>query len=104
MKGETIQKDAAIEVVNDVIRQLEKAAEDTELANLFERVAATMIKYKIRDLPLASAEQPEVIRCRDCRYFAGAGRKCMNNIMVRVDWFYCYYAEKKWKAAKREKV
>lgn len=46
----------------------------------------------LRDLPSA---QPEIIRCKDCKYFAGEGMYCENDIIVHFDHFYCYNAERR---------
>jgi len=46
----------------------------------------------LRQLPSA---EPEIIRCRDCKYFAGEGMYCGQNICVQFDHFYCYYGERK---------
>lgn len=46
----------------------------------------------LKELPSA---QPEIIRCRDCKYFAGEGMYCGQNICVQFDHFYCYYGERK---------
>lgn len=34
-------------------------------------------------------------RCKDCKYYAGEGMYCANDIIVQFDHFYCYYAERK---------
>ena len=39
--------------------------------------------------------QPEIIRCKDCRWFAGEGMYCTNNILTQFDHFFCYYGERK---------
>lgn len=36
-----------------------------------------------------------VIRCKECKHFAGEGMYCAENICVQFDHFYCYYAERK---------
>jgi hypothetical protein len=36
-----------------------------------------------------------LIRCKDCKYFAGEGMYCENDIIVHFDHFYCYNAERR---------
>lgn len=36
-----------------------------------------------------------VVRCRDCRWYAGEGMYCTNNILTQFDHFFCYYGERK---------
>lgn len=43
---------------------------------------------------LPSAE-PEIIRCKDCKYYAGEGMYCAWDIMVHYDHFFCYHAERR---------
>ena len=40
-------------------------------------------------------EQPEIIRCKDCKHFAGEGMYCSCDIIVQFDHFYCYHAERR---------
>jgi len=47
---------------------------------------------KIVNLPSA---QPEIIRCKDCKHFAGEGMYCSCDIIVQFDHFYCYHAERR---------
>ena len=35
----------------------------------------------------------KVVRCKDCRWYAGEGMYCTNNILVQFDHFFCYYGE-----------
>ena len=37
----------------------------------------------------------QVVRCRDCKHYAGEGMYCSQDICVMFDHFYCYYAERK---------
>ena len=46
----------------------------------------------IEELPSA---QPEIIRCKDCKHFAGEGMYCSCDIIVQFDHFYCYHAERR---------
>lgn len=48
------------------------------------------LEKRLRALPPA---EPEIIRCKDCKHFAGEGMYCANNILVPFSHFYCYYAE-----------
>jgi hypothetical protein len=55
--------------------------------------ALEMLIDKIANAPSIDAEQ--VIRCRDCKHYAGEGKRCDWDICVQVDRFYCYYGERK---------
>ena len=46
----------------------------------------------LHNLPSA---QPEIIRCKDCKHFAGEGMYCSCDIIVQFDHFYCYHAERR---------
>lgn len=37
----------------------------------------------------------EVVRCKDCKHYAGEGIRCAWNICVHFDNFYCYYGVRK---------
>ena len=50
-----------------------------------------IMKY-IDELP---SVQPEIIRCKDCKHFAGEGMYCSCDIIVQFDHFYCYHAERR---------
>ena len=39
--------------------------------------------------------QPEIIRCKDCKHFAGEGMYCSCDIIVQFNHFYCYHAERR---------
>ena len=43
----------------------------------------------------SSGDYVEVVRCKDCKYYAGEGMYCANDIIVQFDHFYCYYGERK---------
>ena len=51
-----------------------------------------MIISTLKDVPSA---QPEIIRCKDCKHFAGEGMYCAFDIIVPYDNFYCYHGERK---------
>lgn len=36
-----------------------------------------------------------VVRCKDCKHFAGEGMYCACDIIVQFDHFYCYHAERR---------
>lgn len=38
--------------------------------------------------------QADIVRCKDCKHFAGEGMCCANDIIVQFDHFYCYYGER----------
>lgn len=42
-----------------------------------------------------SIDAVPVVRCRDCKHYAGEGMYCSQDICVMFDHFYCYYAERK---------
>lgn len=44
---------------------------------------------------LLPSAQPEIIRCKDCKYYASEGMYCAWNILSQSDHFYCYYAERR---------
>lgn len=50
------------------------------------------IEKRLKSLPSA---QPEIIRCKDCKHFAGEGMYCACDIIVQFDHFYCYHAERR---------
>ena len=60
--------------------------------NLFGREVMMVSVSELENLPSA---QPDIIRCKDCKYFAGEGMYCAQDIIVRYDHFYCYYAERR---------
>lgn len=41
-----------------------------------------------------TADVVEVVRCKDCKYYAGEGMYCACDIMVHYDHFYCYWGER----------
>ena len=47
----------------------------------------------IREQP--TADVVEVVRCKDCKWYAGDGMYCANNIIVQFDHFYCYNGERR---------
>ena len=44
---------------------------------------------------VADSYRPEIIRCKDCKYYAGEGMYCDWDIIVQYDHFYCYHAERR---------
>ena len=50
-------------------------------------------KLAIETVP--SIDAVPVVRCRDCKHYAGEGMYCSQDICVMFDHFYCYYAERK---------
>ena len=61
---------------------------DKWLRKLGRPCTAGEIVHDLRQL-----EQP--VRCKDCRYFAGEGMYCENDIIPMFDHFYCYYGERR---------
>ena len=47
------------------------------------------------ELMLLPSAQPEIVRCKDCKHFAGEGMYCSCDIIVQFDHFYCYHAERR---------
>jgi hypothetical protein len=54
-----------------------------------------IIQNDIDALMQLPSAQPEIIRCKNCRWFAGEGMYCTNNVLVPFDHFFCYYGERK---------
>lgn len=50
----------------------------------------------IEHLPSAqpTVDAVEVVRCRDCKHYAGDGMYCANDIIVKWDYFFCYDGER----------
>lgn len=44
------------------------------------------------DCPLIDID---IVRCRDCKWFAEEGYYCANNILVQFEHFFCYYGERR---------
>ena len=78
--------------MDDLIRKqtILNMIDDVQFGNITDKL--TRLHEAIHNLPTLSAV--EVVRCRDCKHFAGDGMYCDNNIMVLYDHFYCYYGEK----------
>lgn len=55
-------------------------------------VRMSAVEYVLFNLPSA---EPEIIRCKDCKYYAGEGMYCALDIMVHYDHFFCYHAERR---------
>lgn len=49
----------------------------------------------VKELKRLPSAQPEIIRCKDCKHFAGEGMYCSCDIIVQFDHFYCYHAERR---------
>ena len=47
------------------------------------------------DVEKLPSAQPDIIRCKDCKHFAGEGMYCSCDIIVQFDHFYCYHAERR---------
>ena len=52
-----------------------------------------IVEYVIDQQPTVDAVP--VVRCKDCRHFAGEGMYCENNIIPMFGHFYCYYGERR---------
>ena len=72
-----ISRQAAIDAVKE-------AYENDEMFDGYE--------YRLQELP---STQPEIVRCKDCKHFAGEGMYCSCDIIVQFDHFYCYHAERR---------
>lgn len=42
-----------------------------------------------------TADAVEVVRCKDCKWYAGKGNYCTNNMLTQFDHFFCYYGERR---------
>lgn len=87
MDNSLIKRQAAIDALREEV-EFEYDEKDEQ----WYYIEADMAIGAIERLPSA---QPEIIRCRDCKYFAGEGMYCGQNICVQFDHFYCYYGERK---------
>ena len=67
-----------------------------ERKNLLHTWSTVEVKYFVVDmLEKSPSAQPEIIRCKDCKHFAGEGMYCSCDIIVQFDHFYCYHAERR---------
>ena len=87
--NDTIYRQEAIEALADYIHNVDKVYSTGKLSTDDCKDAA---KSVLDDLPSA---QPEIVRCKDCKCFAGEGMYCDWDIMVHYDHFYCYHAERR---------
>lgn len=83
IRGDLISRKDAI----DVVRQycIDNQIEDGDYHS-------NGIEYELNNLP---STEPEIIRCKDCKHYAGEGMYCTYDIIVQFDHFYCYYAERR---------
>lgn len=87
--ADLIERQAAIEAIEEMqipIMRSEFNDEQCIFTGMSEALNA------IKELPSA---QPEIIRCKDCKHFAGEGMYCANDIIVQFDHFYCYDGERR---------
>ena len=96
--AEYIEKQVAIDALNVGAELLRRVLDDTDI------VSAEREKYEwglgliescISDMKELPSAQPEIIRCKDCKHFAGEGMYCSCDIIVQFDHFYCYHAERR---------
>ena len=80
--SDLISRQAAIEALDKRIDSI-PMEQTTEILQL---------RKDLRELPSA---QPEIVRCKDCKHFAGEGMYCSCDIIVQFDHFYCYHAERR---------
>ena len=85
---DTIYRQAAIEAINHI------CPVDTEYdCTLLDRVD---VRCVLSDLPSA---QPEIVRCKDCKWWSNDYRECSNpnydDGYVTPAGFYCGYAERR---------
>lgn len=90
MSGERSQMDRLI--------SLQAAIAETEW-NMSESVSITRDDWRaiIEGLKTLPSAQPEIVRCKDCR-FNTYSKKCLNPdsfFLVPADDFYCGYAERR---------
>lgn len=99
MTDDLISRQAAIEVVHHTIYEFFDVVEDDEESPLTYKDTKLLelnktICARVKDLPPAP-DVVEVVRCKDCKYFAGEGMYCANNFIPQFDHFYCYDGERK---------
>lgn len=58
-----------------------------------------MSEYIVREIDCGLATKQEsvgkLVRCKDCKHFAGEGMYCAQDIIVQYDHFYCYHGERR---------
>ena len=59
------------------------------------RTSYDSLEDTCKSLRKALAYAVPVVRCKDCKWFAGEGMYCANNIMVTFDHFYCADGDEK---------
>ena len=77
--------------MNDLISR-QAAIEAVQNRRIMLNKEKVLLINDIENLPSA---QPEIIRCKDCKHFAGEGMYCSCDIIVQFDHFYCYHAERR---------
>ena len=84
--NDLISRQAAIDAAECIV--------DHHAITPYKTMAAAMdhLKRILNGMPSA---QPEIIRCKDCKHFAGEGMYCSCDIIVQFDHFYCYHAERR---------
>lgn len=55
-----------------------------------KELGVNAIKYYVDNTPTI-----DLVRCRECKWYAGEGYYCANNIIVQFDHFFCYYGERR---------
>lgn len=73
----------------ELIKRLEESA-----VAIYEDEGSYDYMFKAIADEVKSSDLVEVIRCKDCRWYAGEGMYCTNNILVQFDHFFCYYGER----------
>lgn len=73
------------EILSDALRHLTLGETDAARATM-------KITHYVSRMP--TADVVEVVRCKDCKHYAGEGMYCACDIMVHYDHFYCYWGER----------
>jgi hypothetical protein len=83
------------EPMNDLISRqaaIDAIEKESQVDGAYGYMDTKSIVDLLNNLPSA---QPEIIRCKDCKHFAGEGMYCSCDIIVQFDHFYCYHAERR---------
>lgn len=83
MTDDLISRQAVLELPRNITR------------NFFGEIVEESIDIKrIEALPSAQ-DVVEVVRCKDCKWYAGEGMYCANDFIPQFDHFYCYNGERR---------
>ena len=74
------------------IDKLKSIITDREYTSSTDEAKERIAREFFADIP--SSDSVEVVRCKDCKHYAGEGMYCACDIMVHYDNFYCYWGER----------